>query len=135
VTLYGKEHVARYEATDGAEGYRWRNGTTILLLHTKGRRSGKERVHPLIYRDYDDKYLVVASKGGSPEQPDWFRNLEGDPEVVVQIKGERFRARARTATAEEKPEMWRHMTEVWPDYDAYQEKTDREIPVVVLEAA
>lgn len=133
--LFGKEHVDRYEATDGAEGYHWRNGTTILLLHTKGRRSGKEYVHPLIYRNYDDKYLIVASKGGDPEAPDWYRNLEADPEVTVQIKGDTFRARARVATADEKPDMWEHMTEVWPDYDNYQQKTDREIPVVVLEAA
>lgn len=135
MTLFGKEHVDRYEATDGAEGYRWRNGTTILLLHTRGRKSGKEYTHPLIYRDYDDKYLVVASKGGAPEPPDWYRNLEADPDVTVQIKGETFRAHARDATPQEKPDMWRHMTEVWPDYDAYQKKTDREIPVVVLEAA
>ena len=135
MTLYGKEHVDRYQATGGTEGYRWRNGTTILLLHTKGRKSGKEYTHPLIYRDYDDKYLIVASKGGAPEPPEWFRNLEADPDVTVQIKDKTFKAHARTATPDEKPDMWRHMTEVWPDYDAYQEKTDREIPVVVLEAA
>lgn len=135
MTLFGKEHVDRYEATDGGEGYRWRNGTTILLLHTRGRKTGKEYTHPLIYRDYDDKYLVVASKGGAPEPPDWYRNLEADPDATVQIKGETFRAHARDATPQEKPDMWRHMTEVWPDYDAYQKKTDREIPVVVLEAA
>lgn len=135
MTLYGKEHVDRYEATDGAEGYRWRNGTTILLLHTKGRKSGKGYTHPLIYRDYGDKYLLVASKGGAAEPPDWFRNLEADPDVTVQIKGETFRAHARTASPDEKPAMWQHMAEVWPAYDEYQEKTDREIPVVVLEAA
>ncbi|MDT4915720.1 MAG: hypothetical protein QOI15_2904 [Pseudonocardiales bacterium] len=135
MALFGKEHVERYEQTDGAEGYRWRNGTSILLLHTKGRKSGKDYTHPLIYRDFDDKYLIVASKGGAPEPPEWYLNLEADPEVTVQIKGERFRARARVATPDEKPAMWRHMTEAWPDYDAYQEKTDREIPVVVLEAA
>jgi deazaflavin-dependent oxidoreductase (nitroreductase family) len=136
VTLYGKEHVERYQATNGEEGYTWRNGTSILLLHTKGRKSGKEYIHPLIYRDYDDgRYLIVASKGGDPEPPEWYRNLQADPEVTVQIKGERFKARARTARPDEKPDMWRHMTEVWPAYDAYQDKTDREIPVVVLEAA
>ena len=136
MTLYGKEHVERYQATDGEEGYIWRRGTTILLLHTKGRRSGKEYIYPLIYRDYDDgKYLIVASKGGDPEPPEWYRNLTADPEVTVQIKGDKFRARARVATPDEKPDMWRHMAEVWPDYDAYQKKTDREIPVVVLEAA
>ena len=133
--LFGKEHVDRYEATEGEEGYRWRNGTTILLLHTKGRNSGKEYVHPLIYRDYEDKYLVVASKGGNPEPPDWYRNLEADPEVTVQIKGETFKAKARLASPEEKPTMWQHMVEVWPDYETYQKRTEREIPVVVLEAA
>jgi deazaflavin-dependent oxidoreductase (nitroreductase family) len=133
--LYGKEHIARYEATDGAEGYEWRNGTSILLLHTRGRKSGKDYTSPLIFREYDGSYLIVASKGGAPEAPDWYRNLEEDPSVTVQIKGDTFRAKARTATADEKPAMWRHMTEVWPDYDSYQERTDREIPVVVLERA
>src|SRR6266496_2369922 len=133
--LYGKEHVDRYEATDGAEGYVCRNDTTILLLHTRGRTSGKEYTHPLIFREYDGKYLIVASKGGAPEPPDWYRNLEAGPEVQVQIKGDTFVAKAHTATPEEKAAMWRHMVEVWPDYENYQKKTDREIPVVVLERA
>jgi deazaflavin-dependent oxidoreductase (nitroreductase family) len=133
--LYGHDHVQRYQATAGEEGYHWRNDTTILLLHTTGRKSGREYVHPLIYRDYDDKYLIVASKGGAPEPPDWFQNLEANPDVTVQIKGETFRAKARTARPDEKPDMWKRMTEVWPDYDRYQQQTDREIPVVVLEAA
>lgn len=133
--LYGNEHVERYEATDGAEGHTWRNGTTILLLHTKGRNSGKEYTHPLIYREHDGDYLIVASKGGSPEQPDWYLNLQAEPKVAVQVKGDKFNAVARTATAQERPELWRSMNEVWPDYDNYQTKTDREIPVVVLERA
>ena len=133
--LYGKEHVERYQATDGAEGFHWRNGTTILLLHTTGRKSGREHIHPLIFREYDGSYLIVASKGGAPEPPEWYLNLEENPAVTVQIKGETFRAKARTATADEKPAMWQHMVEVWPDYDEYQRKTDREIPVVVLDRA
>ncbi|SHH40481.1 deazaflavin-dependent oxidoreductase, nitroreductase family [Jatrophihabitans endophyticus] len=131
--LFGKEHVERYEATDGEEGYHWQNGTTILLLHTTGRKSGKEYTHPLIYRDYGDAYLIVASKGGDPQAPDWYKNIEKDPDVSLQIKADTFAAHARTATADERPAMWRHMAEVWPDYDEYQKKTDREIPVVVLE--
>jgi deazaflavin-dependent oxidoreductase (nitroreductase family) len=131
--LYGKEHVERYEATGGEEGYHWRNGTTILLLHTTGRTSGKEHVHPLIYRQFGDDYLVVASKGGAPEPPEWFRNLEANPETFIQVKDQKIPVRARVATAQEKPAMWKHMTEVWPDYDDYQRKTNREIPVVVLE--
>ena len=133
MTLFGKEHTDRYQATDGAEGYNWRNGTTILLLTTTGRRSGKTYIAPLIYRDYGGDYLLVASKGGAPEAPDWYLNLEAKPEVGVQIKGEVFTARARTATADEKPAMWQHMVEVWPDYDKYQASTDRQIPIVVLE--
>jgi len=133
MTLFGKEHVERYQATEGAEGYEWRNGTTILLLGTRGRKSGREYTHPLIFREHDGAYLVVASKGGAPEPPAWYMNLQADPEVKVQIKGEVFDARARTATAEEKPQLWREMLEVWPPYEEYQQKTSREIPVVVLE--
>ena len=130
--LFGQEHVDRYRATDGEEGHDWR-GAKVLLLTTTGRRSGEQRTTPLIYGRSDGDYMVVASKGGAPAPPAWYLNLSADPEVEVQVKGERFRARARTAGAEEKPPLWRTMTGEWPDYDAYQEKTEREIPVVVLE--
>lgn len=133
--LFGKEHVERYEATDGAEGYEWANNAKILILTTTGRRSGKQHSTPLIFRPYGDDYLVVASKGGADAPPHWYANLQANPDVRVQIKGDRFQARARTATPQEKPDMWRHMAEAWPDYDAYQRRTDREIPVVVLERA
>jgi deazaflavin-dependent oxidoreductase (nitroreductase family) len=130
--LYGKEHVKRYVETDGAEGHDW-NNTVVLILTTKGRKSGEWRSTPLIYQPYGDDYLVVASKGGAPEDPSWYQNLQADPEVKVQIKGDKFTARARTARPDEKPDMWGVMTRTWPDYDDYQKKTDREIPVVVLE--
>jgi deazaflavin-dependent oxidoreductase (nitroreductase family) len=132
--LFGQEHVERYEATDGEEGHDWQD-TVTLILTTTGRKSGEERKTPLIYQEHDGDYLIVASKGGAPEPPAWFLNLEANPEVGVQVKGDRFTARARTATPEEKPEMWRKMTSTWPAYDEYQEKTEREIPVVVLERA
>jgi deazaflavin-dependent oxidoreductase (nitroreductase family) len=130
--LYGQEHVDRYRATDGEEGHDWR-GTHTLILTTKGRNSGKQRSTPLIYGQHGDDYLVVASQGGADEHPDWYLNLSENPEVEVQVKGDRFAARARTATPEEKPQLWKIMTEQWPDYDKYQQRTDREIPVVVLE--
>jgi deazaflavin-dependent oxidoreductase (nitroreductase family) len=130
--LHGQNHVERYRETDGAEGHEWR-GTQTLLLTTKGRKSGEPRTTPLIYGRNDGNVMVVASKGGSDAPPAWYRNLEADPEVEVQIKGERFHARARNATPDEKPELWRRMTKEWPDYDSYQESTDREIPVVLLE--
>jgi deazaflavin-dependent oxidoreductase (nitroreductase family) len=133
MTLYGEEHIARYRETGGREGHDWRRGTTALLLTTKGRRSGEPRTSPLIYRRHGDAYVVVASKGGHPKPPGWFVNLQADPEAEVQVLDERIPVRARVATPEEKPELWRLMTEVWPDYDAYQRKTDREIPIVVLE--
>lgn len=131
--LFGEEHVRRYVETDGREGHDWQRGTKVLILTTTGRRTGKQRSTPLIYDRHGDDYLVVASKGGSDEPPAWYRNLEADPEVQVQVRGDRFAARARTATAEEKPELWKTMTATWPDYDDYQRKTARDIPVVVLE--
>jgi deazaflavin-dependent oxidoreductase (nitroreductase family) len=131
--LFGQEHVERYRATDGDEGHEWR-GANTLLLTTTGRRSGEPRTTPLIYAPAgENAYTVVASKGGSDAPPAWYLNLTEEPEVEVQIKGDRFRARARTAGPDEKPAMWRTMVGEWPDYDAYQRNTTREIPVVVLE--
>jgi deazaflavin-dependent oxidoreductase (nitroreductase family) len=133
--LHGPEHVRAYRETDGEYGHDWRNGTSTLLLTTLGRRSGEPRTNALIYGRSGDAYLIVASNGGSQRPPGWFSNLEAQPEVDVQVLDKRFRARARVATPEERPAMWREMTKHWPDYDAYQRRTDREIPVVVLEPA
>jgi deazaflavin-dependent oxidoreductase (nitroreductase family) len=132
--LFGQEHVQRYQETGGDEGHDW-NGTTVLLLTTTGRRSGEQRTTPLIYQEHGDDYLVVASKGGADEPPAWYLNLEAKPDVEVQVKGDRFKGRARTATPDEKPDMWKTMTSTWPQYDEYQQQTEREIPVVVLERA
>jgi deazaflavin-dependent oxidoreductase (nitroreductase family) len=130
--LFGPEHVDRYEATDGQEGHDWQ-GTQALILTTKGRKTGEERKAPLIYGEHDGDYLIVASKGGADAPPAWYVNLQADPDVELQVWGERFPARARDATEEEKPELWKIMTGHWPAYDEYQTKTDRPIPVVVLE--
>jgi deazaflavin-dependent oxidoreductase (nitroreductase family) len=130
--LFGQEHVERYEATDGEEGHDWQ-GTVTLILETTGRKSGDQRKTPLIYQEHDGDYLIVASKGGADEPPAWYLNLKEQPEVGVQVKGDKFKARARDAGADEKPEMWKKMAATWPAYDEYQEKTDRPIPVVVLE--
>jgi len=130
---FGQEHVERYQATDGREGHDWRKGAPVLLLTTTGRTSGQERTTPLIYQPYGDSYLVIASRGGAPRPPAWYRNLGEESEVEVQVLGDRFKASARTATAEEKPAMWQEMVGHWPPYDDYQRRTDREIPVVVLE--
>jgi deazaflavin-dependent oxidoreductase (nitroreductase family) len=130
--LFGKEHVERYRETDGADGHDWQ-GTSVLILETKGRKSGEPRATPLIYGQNGEDYLIVASKGGADEPPAWYLNLEADPGVDVQVKADRFKAKARTATDEEKPRLWEIMIERWPAYNDYQDKTDREIPVVVLE--
>ena len=133
--LFGPEHVERYEATDGEEGHDWQRGSTVGILTTTGRKSGETRKTPLIYGQQDGKTMVVASKGGADQPPAWYLNLKENPEVQFQIKGDRFTAKARDATPEEKPELWKIMTSQWPDYDEYQKHTDREIPVVVLERA
>ena len=133
--LFGEEHVRRYRETAGEVGHIWREGSTILLLTTTGRTSGEQRTTPLIYAEDDDRYVIVASKGGAPEHPGWYRNIEKHPDVELQVEDAVFPARARTATGEERDRLWRKANEVWPHYDEYALKTDREIPVVVLERA
>jgi deazaflavin-dependent oxidoreductase (nitroreductase family) len=133
-TLFGQEHVQRYVETDGEVGHEWQ-GVRTLILTTTGRRSGAERRNALIYGRHGEDYLIVASKGGTEEPPAWYLNLEANPEVQVQVLGDGFTARARTATPEEKPGLWRTMTAEWPAYDEYQQRTARESPVVILERA
>jgi proline iminopeptidase len=132
-TLFGDEHVRRYRETGGEVGHIWREGSTILLLTTTGRKTGDKRTVPLIYATDGDRFVIVASKGGAPEDPGWYRNIEKTPEVELQVKDEVFRARARKAQGEERERLWRKANEVWPHYDEYATRTDREIPVVVLE--
>jgi deazaflavin-dependent oxidoreductase (nitroreductase family) len=131
--LFGDEHVKRYRETGGEEGHIWKKGSKILLLTTKGRKSGEPRTTPLIYENADGNYVIVASKGGTPENPGWYENLSKDPQVELQVMDEVFPAQARTAEGEERERLWTLAAQQWPDYDEYQKKTDREIPVVVLE--
>ena len=132
LSLVGDEHVRRYEETDGEVGYLW-NGATILVLTTTGRKSGEPRKFALIYDSRGDDLVVVASKGGAPDHPGWYENLLAHPDASVQVRGERFDVRARTAEGAERDELWRLMNRSWPNYDTYATRTDREIPVVVLE--
>jgi deazaflavin-dependent oxidoreductase (nitroreductase family) len=132
LSLFGDEHVRRYEETDGEEGYLW-NGATILVLTTTGRKSGEPRKFALIYDSRGDDLVVVASKGGAPDHPGWYKNLLAHPDASVQVRGERFAVRARTAEGAERDELWRLMNRSWPNYDTYATRTDRVIPVVVLE--
>jgi deazaflavin-dependent oxidoreductase (nitroreductase family) len=127
------DHIRTYVETDGVQGHHW-NGVRTLLLTTRGRKSGKLRRTALIYGRDADRYVVVASQGGAPTHPLWYLNLMADPAVQVQVGPERFAARARAVNGAEKQRLWKIMTSIWA-YDDYQAKTDREIPVVVLERA
>ena len=131
--LFGDAHVRRYRETGGEVGHIWKRGAKILLLTTTGRRSGQPHTVPLIYENDGDRYVIIASKGGAPADPGWYRNLRKHPEVEVQVLDDVFAARARVAEGEERERLWQLGTRQWPDYDAYQTRTDREIPVVVLE--
>lgn len=127
-----REHMDKYLATNGEDGHIWR-GVPTLLLTTTGRKSGEPLQLPLIYGEDNGRYLVVASKGGAPDHPAWYKNLAANPGVEVQVKADRFKARARTAGPDEKPALWHKMAAIWPAYNEYQEKTGRDIPVVILE--
>ena len=131
--LFGEEHVRRYRETGGEVGHDWKRGSKILLLTTKGRKSGEPRTTPLIYENAGDAYVVVASKGGAPEHPGWYANLAKTPEVELQVRDEVFPAHARVADGEERERLWKLAAQQWPAYDDYAKKTDREIPVVVLD--
>jgi deazaflavin-dependent oxidoreductase (nitroreductase family) len=129
--LFGAEHVRAYRESAGERGYHW-HGATILLLTTRGRTSGELRTTPLIHRTDDGRWVIVASRGGAPRNPSWFENLQADPEAAIQVRAETIPVRANTATGEERERLWSLMREVWPAYDDYQARTEREIPVVVL---
>ncbi len=131
--LFGEEHVRRYCETGGEVGHVWRRGSKVLLLTTKGRNTGEPRTKPLIYEDADGAYVIVASKGGAPDHPGWYKNLSRTPEVELQVKDDVFSARARTASGDERERLWKLAARQWPDYDEYQTRTAREIPVVVLD--
>lgn len=130
-SLLGDDHVRRYRETDGEVGFDW-NGAPTLLLTTTGRRSGEPRTAPLIFGRDGDDLLIVASVGGSPKHPAWYLNLQASSRASVQVRADRFDVDARTASDEEKPRLWRIVNEVWPNYDVYQSRTERMIPVVVL---
>ncbi len=126
------EHVERYLATDGADGYEF-HGATCVILTTKGRRTGAIRRSPIVRVCDGDRYLAIASMGGAPKHPMWYLNLQADPEVTIQDKGEVHHLIARTATAAEKEELWPIAVAEWSDYENYQKRTEREIPLVICE--
>ena len=126
------DQVALYESSGGTEGTLL-EGQPCVILWTKGRRTGAVRKTPLMRVTDGDRYAVVASMGGAPDHPVWFRNVVADPEVSLQDGPELRDYTAHVADAEEKAEWWPRCTAVWPSYDDYQASTDRDIPVIVLE--
>ncbi|MEU0522403.1 nitroreductase family deazaflavin-dependent oxidoreductase [Streptomyces niveus] len=125
------EQTCTYLASGGTEGHE-SNGVHMLVLATTGRRTGIARRTCLIYGTAGEDFVVVASKGGADDDPAWFKNLRADPSVGVQVGGRRFTARARVASPAERESLWHRMARVFPLYDEYARKTDREIPVVLL---
>ena len=128
---WAKNHIDEYLATNGEKPV-FRYNAPIVLLTTKGRKSGEWRRTALIGASHGDDVILVASLGGAPKHPVWYLNLQTNPRVWVQQGGDAFWATARTATDAEKPELWDLMVGLYPDYADYQKKTEREIPVVVL---
>lgn len=130
-TPWVAEHIRAYLDTGGTNGHLYQ-GWPTLLLTTRGRRSGKLRRTALIYGRDDERYVLVASNGGAAQHPAWYLNLAKHPQADVQIGAETFTVRARTATAQETPLLWRRMAAIFPMYDTYQAQSVRRIPVVIL---
>lgn len=126
------QQVQQYEATGGVEGGTL-EGKPCIILTTRGRHSGKVRKSPLMRVEHDGTYAVVASMGGAPKHPVWYLNLVANPDVTLQDGPTVHELRARPAEGEEKAVWWQRALEVWPPYDEYQAKTDRAIPLVLLE--
>ncbi len=131
VKLFGKAHKVVYRMS-GGRLFAKLGRAPMLLLTATGRKSGKPRTTPLLYVEDGDGFAVVASFGGAPEHPSWYRNLEKNPKVTLQIENRVIPVTASTATPEEKKRLWPRLTAIYPDYDNYQKETTRDIPVVLL---
>ena len=126
-------HTALYRTSRGAIGHRIPGLPQMLLLDHRGAKSGVERTTPLVYARDGDDLVIVASKGGFPKHPAWFHNLKANPETTVQVGSERRRVRARQATAAERKRLWKEVVRVYSGFEGYQQRTQREIPLVILE--
>ncbi len=135
-TPFNQRTIDEFHAKSGRGVGAW--GDNLLLITAKGAQSGQEITTPLVYRRQGDDYVVVASKGGAPRNPNWFANVHANPIVDVEVAGpygtQRFKARARPVpSGSERDRLFAYMTEIWPGFAVYQTKTERTIPVVVLE--
>lgn len=127
------DHIHEYVESGGQKGHEWRQGVRTLLLTVKGRKSGVWRRTALIYGRDGENYIIVASNGGAEKHPLWYVNLKANPDAAIQVGPDKVNVRARTAAGEERERLWQTMAAIWPDYNDYRTKTDRQIPVVVLE--
>jgi F420H(2)-dependent quinone reductase len=132
---FGSVHAWLYQKTDGKIGSSFVGGAPVMLLTTRGRKSGLQRTLPLLYLRDGEKLIAVASKAGSPSHPAWYLNLQADPDVQVQIGEEKRKMHAETASREQKAKYWPRLIAVYPPYQVYQARTDRDIPVVILRPA
>ena len=124
--------VEEFRANDGKVGGPF-DGAPLLLLHTIGKRTGKERVHPLMYQQRGNDYVIFASKGGAPEHPDWYYNLLANPEASVEVGNKTQSVRAYVADDNEREPLWEKQKQDYPGFADYERKTDRQIPVIILE--
>ncbi len=128
---FNERVIAEFRANGGKVGPPFEGAPMILVTH-KGARSGKERTTPLVYTTDGDRLVIIASKAGAPTSPDWYHNLVANPEVTVEVGTETFRARAEVVTGDERKRLYEAQAARMPNFREYQEKTTREIPVVVL---
>jgi deazaflavin-dependent oxidoreductase (nitroreductase family) len=128
---WNRKIIEEFRANGGKVGGPF-EGANLLLLHTTGARSGKERINPLAYQQVGDDVAVFGSKGGAPTDPDWFRNLVAHPAVTVEVGNETFQGTARVVEGEERERIWTRQKEAVPGFADYEKKTTRTIPVVVI---
>lgn len=131
VNDWNKAIIEEFRANDGKVGGPFAD-VNLLLLHTTGAKSGQTRVNPVVCLPDGDRYVIVASRGGAPTNPDWYHNLVANPDVGVEFGTEQFQARARVTEEPERTELYAKMAAIFPGFAEYQEKTDRVIPVVSL---
>ena len=122
-----------YRASGGRIGGKWMYGAPILLLTTTGRRSGEPRTAPLLYLEDGERVILVGSQGGMSKDPLWVKNADANPDVEIEVGSRRRRMRARRGMAEEKTRYWPDLCRMYPDYDDYQARTTRDIPILILE--
>jgi deazaflavin-dependent oxidoreductase (nitroreductase family) len=131
-TNWNKNVIEQYRA-NGGKMNGWNDGKNLLLLTTKGAKTGKEHINPVAFTRDGDRLIVIASKGGAPTNPDWYYNLMANPEVTVEVGREQFKARAKSTDEPERTRLYDKMVEVLPGFGEYPSKTTRKIPVVILE--